>query len=132
MPKPAPEHGLLGGRVRLREAPEGLRATTDTVLLAAAVPAATGNLVLDLGSGVGAAALCLAWRVPGCRVIGVDSDAALIRLARRNARANGVADRVRFRVGAVAGRWPADLGSGCADHVMTNPPFLAPARAAAR
>lgn len=124
----AEAYALLDGRVRIVEAPGGLRATTDTVFLAAAVPARPGDRVLDVGCGVGAAALCLAARVSGCAIVGLDRDAALIRRARANARRNGAADRVRFMAGTVGGRWPAYLGPGSADHVMTNPPYLPPHR----
>ncbi|MEL6264223.1 MAG: methyltransferase, partial [Pseudomonadota bacterium] len=56
---------LLGGRVGLTQPRQGYRAATDPVLLAAAVPAAAGETVLELGIGAGAAVLCLAARVPG-------------------------------------------------------------------
>lgn len=121
---------LLGGRVAITEPEGALAATTDTLLLAAAVPARAGELALDIGCGVGAAALCLARRVPGVHVVGVDRDATLVRMARANARRNGAVDRVRFKVGVVGGRWPAALGPGSADHVLTNPPYLPPQRAA--
>ncbi|MEO0760305.1 MAG: hypothetical protein AAFZ09_00575, partial [Pseudomonadota bacterium] len=55
---------LLGGRVGLNQPLSGYRAATDPVLLAAAVPAAGGETVLELGIGAGAAVLCLAARVP--------------------------------------------------------------------
>ena len=65
----------LGGRVRLRQPAEGYRVAVDPVLLAAAVPAGPGSRVLDLGCGVGAAALCLLTRVPEAEVTGWDGTA---------------------------------------------------------
>jgi tRNA1(Val) A37 N6-methylase TrmN6 len=65
------EDTLLGGRVRLRQPASGYRVAIDPVLLAAAVPAVSGETALDIGCGTGAAALCLAVRVPGVRVIGI-------------------------------------------------------------
>ena len=69
------EDALLGGRVRLLQPPRGYRVAVDAVLLAAAVDAAAGERVLDLGAGVGAVGLCLAARVPGCTIIGIELQA---------------------------------------------------------
>src|SRR6056297_2259973 len=66
---------LLGGRVWLRQPARGYRAGVDAVFLAAACPARPGARVLDLGCGVGAAALCLAARVPDLAITGVERDA---------------------------------------------------------
>lgn len=122
------EDTLLGGRVRLKQPKVGYRVAIDPVFLAAAVPAAEEDRVLDVGCGVGAAALCLAARVTRVRVVGLDRDEALVRLATENASLNGVADRVTFVTGAVEST-QVGLPPGGFDHVMTNPPFGDPARA---
>lgn len=119
------EDKLLGGRVRLRQPEEGYRAAIDPVLLAAAVPAREGEMVLEPGIGAGAAALCLAARVPGCRIVGIEKDSAIALLARDNAVLNGVAGRFSVIEGDVA-EPPAGLAAGSFDHVMVNPPYLAP------
>lgn len=124
------EDRILGGRVLLRQPADGYRVAIDPVLLAAAVPANAGDLVLDVGCGVGAAALCLAARVPGVRAVGVDVDAAAVALANESARLNGVQDRVRFVAGDIAAA-PVELVPGLFDRVMTNPPFAAPGRGTA-
>jgi len=121
----ATEDGLLGGRVRLLQPRRGYRVAVDAVLLAAAVDAAAGESILDLGAGVGAVGLCLARRVAGCRVVGVEVQAALAALARQNAELNGLADRVRTIVHDLAHDLPEELASF--DHVATNPPYLAAA-----
>ena len=51
------EDAFLGGKLHLKQPRRGYRAGVDPVLLAAAVPAQAGQSVLDLGCGVGAAAL---------------------------------------------------------------------------
>jgi len=113
---------MLGGRILLAQPDSGLRAAIDPVLLAAAVPARPGARVLDLGTGSGVAALCLARRVAALRIAGLELQADLAALARRNAALNGLAmDVVRGDVAAVP------FAARVFDHVMANPPFL-PAR----
>ena len=121
------EDRLLGGRVAFAQPADGYRAAIDPVLLAAAIPARDGDAVLELGSGAGAAALCLAARVPGCSVTGIERDPTLVDIANSNAAINGMADRVRFIVGDVASP-PDDLGVSY-DHAIANPPFLESDRA---
>ena len=119
------EDALLGGRVQLLQPARGYRVAIDAVLLAAAVDAAPGQRILDLGAGVGAVGLCLAARLAGCSVVGIELQPALAELAERNANLNGMADRVRTVVHDLAKPLPADLGRF--DHVVTNPPYLAAA-----
>ena len=113
---------LLDGRVRLAATP-GLKPTTDTVVLAAATPAAAGSRVLDAGCGSAAAALCLAARVPGCTILGVEREAEPARAARANVALNGLEDRIAIRRGDLAGL-PRGARAETFDLVMTNPPHL--------
>lgn len=117
------EDGLLGGRLRLRQPADGYRAAIDPVFLAAAVPAREGERVLDVGAGAGAAALCLAARVPGCQVVGLELQNDLAELARVNARLNGLEGRVDVLTGDLLAP-PPRLAPGSFHHVMTNPPHL--------
>lgn len=117
------EDRLLGGRVRLLQPRRGYRVAVDAVLLAAAVEAGPESRVLDLGAGVGAVGLCLAARVAGCRVLGIELQAGLAELAERNAALNGVGDRVRTIVHDLAQDLPPRLEPF--DVVATNPPYLA-------
>ncbi|MET4807457.1 methyltransferase [Limibacillus sp. MBR-115] len=114
---------LLGGRVLLQQPAEGYRVAIDPVFLAAAVPALDGQSVVDLGCGVGAASLCLLQRVPGARVVGLEIQRALFRLASANARANNMAGRFTPVVGDILSL-PPRFAPGSFDHVMVNPPYL--------
>lgn len=125
---PVTHDRLLGGRVRFDQPATGYRAAIDPVLLAAAVPVRSGETVLELGSGAGAASLCLATRVSGCRVTGIERDTAQVAIANANAGANALADRVCFHVGDVAGSLP-EVADGTFDHAIANPPFLEADRA---
>lgn len=119
------EDRLLGGRVRLLQPRRGYRVAVDAVLLAAAVDATAGQRVLDLGAGVAAVGLCLAARVPGVAVTGIELQPELAGLARRNAVLNGVEASVETIVHDLA--HPLPDGFAPFDHVCTNPPYLAAA-----
>ncbi|MHA1597101.1 MAG: tRNA1(Val) (adenine(37)-N6)-methyltransferase [Alphaproteobacteria bacterium] len=112
------EDTLLGGAVRLLQPVDGYRAAIDPVLLAASVPAKAGDRVLELGSGSGAASLCLACRVPDIHINGLELQADLVGLANHSAALNDLGDRVTFIAGDVLGP-PDDIF----DHVMANPPY---------
>ena len=114
------EDRLLGGRVRLVQPARGYRAATDPVLLAAAVPARPGERVLDLGCGAGAAMLCLAARVPGLELHGIDVQPDYLALAAGNARLNEI--EAALHEGDVAAP-PDPLRQLSFDHVMLNPPY---------
>jgi tRNA1(Val) A37 N6-methylase TrmN6 len=114
---------FLGGRVHAFQPAGGYRAGTDPVLLAAACPARKGERVLELGCGVGVAALCLAARVPGLALTGVERQADYADLARRNAEAAGADLRVET---ADLVALPAGVKAVAFDHVIANPPYFRP------
>jgi len=117
------EDRVLGGRVLLRQMGEGLRVAIDPILLAAAIPAEPGEVVLDLGTGNGVAALCLARRCAGCRVVGLELQPELMRQAAENATLNGLDSAVSVMIGDV-GAPPPRLAPATFHHVMANPPYL--------
>jgi len=121
------EDAVLGGRLTLRQPRRGHRVGHDAILLAAATEVRTGEHVVELGAGVGAAGLAVAQRVAGVRVTLVEIAPALAALARDNAARNGVADRVQVAVLDVAAsdRDFAEGGieAGTATRVLMNPPF---------
>ncbi|MBV9332321.1 MAG: methyltransferase [Alphaproteobacteria bacterium] len=110
---------FLGGKLRILQPKRGFRAGLDAVLLAAAVPARSGDEIAELGAGCGTASLCLASRVAGCAVTGVEIDRSILSLAVANAEANGLSERVSFiEADALDQGWRARF-----DHVFANPPF---------
>jgi tRNA1(Val) A37 N6-methylase TrmN6 len=122
---------FLGRQVRLRQLPHGHRAGTDAVLLAAAAPPEVQGLALDVGAGVGAAGLALARLRPDLTFGLIEKDPATAVLARENLCLNEMAARGRVYeadVLAPEGRRAARLADGSAALVITNPPFLDPAR----
>lgn len=120
-PEELSEDGFLGGRLRILQPRKGYRAATDPVLLAAAVRAAPGERVLELGCGAGVASLCLAARMSGLALAGLEVQPAYAELARRNASANGVALEV---LEGDLSAMPAALRARSFDHVLANPPYF--------
>ena len=116
------EDCLLGGRVSLRQPAEGYRVAIDPVFLAAAIPAEPKEIVLDAGCGSGAAMLCLAARVPSCRIVGIELQRDLVRLAGDNILLNRMESRLSVMLADLL-RPPPRLSFGAFDHVMANPPF---------
>ena len=106
---------FLGGQVKAVQPAKGYRAGIDAVLLAASVPAKTGETVLELGCGVGVASLCLAARIAGVAVTGVELQADYAALAAQNG-LNVVNADLRAL--------PADLRNRQFTHVMMNPPYF--------
>jgi tRNA1Val (adenine37-N6)-methyltransferase len=114
---------FLDGRLSLWQPRVGYRAATDPVLLAAFVPARPGERVLELGCGAGAAALCLAARVPGLELHGLELQPDYAALARRNAAENRLP--LTVHEGDLR-RPPPGLRALSFDHVLANPPFHPP------
>lgn len=95
-------------------------------LALAALPAGPAS-VLDLGTGSGALALALARARPEAAVTGVDREEPALALARENAAANGLAERVAWMRSDWFGAVPADAAF---DLIVANPPYLADAELA--
>jgi release factor glutamine methyltransferase len=111
--------------------PDVLIPRPDTETLVEAVVArlarrAAPLAVLDLGTGSGAIALALAKEWPEARVTATDLSDAALAVARKNAEALGLADRVRFASGDLF----AAVADGRFDVIVSNPPYVPEADAA--
>lgn len=73
-----------------------------------------GGSFLDVGTGTGILAIAAAACAPGAHVEAVDIDASAIEIARENAIANGVADRISFQTGSI------DEQTSSADFICAN------------
>ena len=122
-PMDVTQDALLNGAISLYQPKDGFRVAIDTVFLAAAVRARKGQRVFEPGAGVGGASLCLAHRVAGLRIAGIERNSELVTLAGDNIRANGMAGMVEIMGGDIAAPLPPRIAPPF-DHVMMNPPFL--------
>ena len=116
------EDAFLGGKLMMLQARHGFRAGIDSVLLGACADVSKGSKVLDAGCGAGVAGLCLATRVFGTELTGIDKNAEAIALANRNAASNKFGNRARFLEADVFDAADA-VGADQFDHVISNPPF---------
>jgi ribosomal protein L11 methyltransferase len=73
-----------------------------------------GGSFLDVGTGTGILAIAAATCAPGVQVEACDTDPDAIAIARENAVANGVEDRIKFRVGSV------EATTSSADFICAN------------
>ncbi len=90
--------------------------------------AAPPKSVLDLGTGSGAIALALAKAWPEAAVTAIDRSEAALALAKENALACGLAERVVFRASDWFNAIPA---ADRFDLIIANPPYLSDAETAA-
>ena len=119
------DDGFLGGELKMLQPRRGYRAGLEAVFLAAAVPAEDGDTALEAGCGVGVASLCLAHRVAGVRITGVELEPTLVELARENANRNGLDRTADFTVCDIRGGTDgSSIGQNSRAHVFANPPFF--------
>ena len=110
---------FLNGKVKLRQSVKGLRATSDAVLVAAAVKAKTGDSVLDVGAGNGVIGLCIGARVP-VQITALEIQENLVQLIQENAALN---DRKITVIRTDLFQHTDPLKGKQFHHVVTNPPF---------
>ncbi len=81
--------------------------------------------VLDWGTGSGCLALAVAKAVPAAEVHAVDISPDALRIARANATAYRLADRIRFHKGDGFAALPNGSAGGTPfDLIVTNPPYI--------
>lgn len=122
------------------------RPDTETLVQAALEVAGTDATVVDLGTGTGAVALALASERPHWRIVATEADPLAFDLARENAEALGLDDRIEILLAAVRGSqirshdneenrgsdpmvannpWFSALNGMRFDLIVSNPPYIA-------
>jgi tRNA1Val (adenine37-N6)-methyltransferase len=143
-PPPVPSPGLgphagedlcfLAGDWRIFQRVDGHRWSLDDLVTAheaaRAVDGRPPGAVLDLGCGIGAVLLLVAWRFPHAQLVGIEAQAVSVELARRSIAWNGIAGRCLVHRGDL--RDPTVVpGPVAFDLVTGTPPYLRPGTATA-
>lgn len=135
---------FLGGRLHVSQPSHGFRAGTDSVLLGASIDP-KGDRILDMGAGVGVAALTALAHHPQSAALLVDADEHIAALAGRNIAENGFAEKARAVTADVTAPGKTRVAAGMEENgfasIIANPPYFEegggtrapdPGRAAAR
>jgi len=118
---PRPETEMLVEEV-LRRA--GVRRRPPTAAAPAGQTPGPPVTAIDLCTGCGCVAVSLAVHLPACRVTASDISRAAVEVARTNAEAHGLLDRVTFLEGDLYE--PLDAADAQpADYLAANPPYVA-------
>ena len=128
---PRPETELLAERAWqwLGTLASGLARTPDACPAGpeAGAPSQDTKLVLDFGTGTGCIALAIAKNAPAAEIHAVDVSGEALALAKENAAANALAERITFHQGDGFAALPHEL---VFDLIVSNPPYIASAEIA--
>lgn len=78
-----------------------------------------GARIADIGTGSGCIAVALAHELPDCHIVATDVSADALAVARANAEAHGVAQRIEFFAASYLGGVQGDF-----DLIAANPPYV--------
>lgn len=109
----------LNKNIIVKDYVKGYRSGTDTILLASLVKAQEKQLILDVGCGIGVAALCLGYRIKNTTVYGIENNENLYNLAVENTKLNLNCNFIPV-LGDILTytNFFANF-----DHIMCNPPY---------
>lgn len=130
----------ISDRITITQSRSGYRFGMDALLLATDLPPLPdAPLIIDLGAGQGAVALCVASRCPQVRVLAIERQQSLLTTLRKNIEDNALThvEAIDADLRLAREQLPAHI----ADLVLSNPPYFKtsdsrhdgdPERAAAR
>jgi len=85
---------------------------------------AKASMVVDLCTGSGCIAICLARELPGALIYATDRSAKALAVARTNAQRQGMGQRIRFIEGDLFGPLNVAEMDGIVDVITANPPYI--------
>jgi len=85
---------FLNGSIIIEQLLEGGRSGSDTILLAASIPANPGEAILEVGTGNGTASIALAKQISDLKIIAIDIDPINLNIAKRNVISNKLSKNI--------------------------------------
>jgi tRNA1Val (adenine37-N6)-methyltransferase len=122
---PWTEDRFFNGAIRIRQRKDGYRFSIDAVIVASGLAPKAGDTVVDLGTGCGIIPLILAYRYDDIRLVGVEIQPELAKLAEYNCRQNLFEDRLHVVHADIRSLHP-DQVNGLVQWVVCNPPYRRP------
>lgn len=119
------EDYLLDRKVKIFQPLNGYRASTDAVILSSVITQIKNNdTILDVGSGTGAVALCLAerFKTHPPQITGLEYQSELAELSNLSAKANGFENFLKFLKADITDKKSCPVPCSFS-HVITNPPY---------
>jgi tRNA1Val (adenine37-N6)-methyltransferase len=113
---------LLSASIKILQKRKGYRFSIDSILLAHFIRLRGGQKVVDLGTGSGVIPIILGTKVKSTEIWGVEIQADLAEMAKRNVEINGLSGRVHILKGD-ARNLANRMESEGFDIVLTNPPY---------
>ncbi len=95
----------------------------DSETLVSAVLGSPGVHILDLGTGTGCLIAAIVKNLPGATGVGIDKSRGAIRVAKKNIRDLGLADRIKIIRGDF--HHQSSITNNQFDVIISNPPYIA-------
>jgi tRNA1Val (adenine37-N6)-methyltransferase len=115
---------ILGGALTIIQPSAGYRFSIDSILFGSFAQPRKRDRVLELGCGCGVIAATIALTRRPRLVIGIELQAELVELARRNAALNHL-ENIAISEGDLRDRKIAGVDAAAFDYVIANPPYRA-------
>ena len=113
---------LLDKKIKIFQPVNGYRASSDAVILSSMVTnVKSDDSILDVGSGTGGISLCLAHRFYHNKIIGLEIQTELAKLANMSAKENGFENLIYYNCDIKEKNLPIKPCSF--NHVISNPPY---------